>query len=64
MNKNESTMTAAPIDMEAAKREARRAYQKEWRRKNPDKVRANHDRFWAKKAAEMMAAAAEKEGEE
>ena len=36
MNNNKPTTTAAPIDMEAAKREARRAYQKEWRRKNPD----------------------------
>ena len=64
MNNNKPTTTAAPIDMEAAKREARRAYQKEWRRKNPDKVKANHDRFWEKKAAEMMAANAEKEGDE
>ncbi len=64
MNSNKPTTTAKPIDMEAAKREARRAYQKEWRQKNPDKVRANRERFWEKKAREMMAESGEKEGDE
>jgi len=31
---------------------ARRAYQKEWRKKNPDKVKASAARYWNKKAAE------------
>ncbi len=38
------------IELEAAK-DARRAYQREWRKKNPDKVRATTMRYWAKKAS-------------
>lgn len=30
--------------------ELRRAYQREWRRKNKDKVRANNLRYWERKA--------------
>lgn len=30
--------------------EARRAYQREWRRANPDKVKASAMRYWAKRA--------------
>lgn len=30
--------------------EARRAYQRKWRKANPDKVRANTMRYWAKRA--------------
>ena len=29
---------------------ARRAYKKEWRKKNPDKVREANERYWLKKA--------------
>lgn len=36
--------------------EARRAYQREWRAKNRDKIRASEDRFWLKKAAEQAQA--------
>lgn len=32
---------------------ARRAYQKQWRDRNKDKVREHQRRFWLKKAAEM-----------
>ena len=39
--------------------EARRAYQREWRSKNKDKVREHNRRFWAKKAAEMATHASE-----
>lgn len=39
-------------EIEQSAIEARRAYQREWRRKNPDKVKANTMRYWAKKAAE------------
>lgn len=35
--------------------EARRAYKREWARRNPDKVRAWHERYWEKKAAEQEA---------
>ena len=34
--------------------EARRAYQKEWRKKNPDKVREAQDRYWMNRAAKML----------
>ncbi len=40
-----------PSMSEAAK-EARRAYQRKWRMKNPEKVRAAQDRYWTKKAQE------------
>lgn len=30
--------------------ELRREYQREWRRKNKDKVRANNRRYWEQKA--------------
>lgn len=32
-------------------REARRLYQREWRSRNPEKVRALNARYWEKKAA-------------
>lgn len=37
--------------MNEAAAEARRAYRREWARKNPDKIRAQQERYWAKKAA-------------
>jgi len=37
-------------------RKARNAYMSEWRRKNPDKVKANTARFWERKAADAEAA--------
>lgn len=39
-----------------AAKAARNAYAKEWRRKNPDKVKAANARYWEKKAAEMKLA--------
>lgn len=33
-------------------KEARRAYKREWNRKNRDKVRAAQERYWNRKAAE------------
>lgn len=38
-------------------KEARRAYKREWARKNPEKVKAQQERYWKKKAAEQAAAA-------
>ena len=32
---------------------ARRAYKRQWARDNPDKIKAQQERFWAKRAAEM-----------
>ncbi|XKE59948.1 phosphatase (plasmid) [Sutcliffiella horikoshii] len=36
-------------------RKARRDYQREWRKNNPDKVKAYQKRFWEKKAKEKIA---------
>lgn len=33
-------------------RDARNAYMREWRKKNPDKVKAANTRYWEKKADE------------
>ena len=40
--------------------EARNAYAREWRAKNPDKVRKNNANYWLRKAGK--AALSEKEG--
>ncbi len=32
--------------------EARRRYKREWARRNPDKVRAQQERYWMRKALE------------
>ena len=32
---------------------AKRAYHKEWREKNKDKVKESNHKYWAKKAAEL-----------
>lgn len=37
-----------------AKREARRQYQRNWRKNNPDKVKAQRDRYWEKKGREYL----------
>lgn len=39
-----------------AAREIKNKYLREWRRKNPDKVKAANARYWEKKAAEMKLA--------
>lgn len=35
--------------------EAQRAYMREWRKKNKDKIKEHNARYWAKKAAQMKA---------
>lgn len=35
-------------------KKARAEYAREWRRKNPDKVREINRRYWEKKAAQMQ----------
>ena len=42
-------------DMQELKREARREYMREWRKNNPDKLKAAQERYWLKKAAEIAA---------
>lgn len=39
-----------------AAREIKNKYLREWRKKNPDKVKAANARYWEKKAAEMKLA--------
>lgn len=43
--------------------EARRAYKRAWAKKNPDKVKAQQERYWQKKAANQEQSA-EQEREE
>ena len=38
------------------RRAAKREYDRQWRKNNPDKVRAKNRRYWKKKAIEMQAA--------
>lgn len=40
---------------EALKREARREYAREWRKRNPERVKATQERYWMRKAAEIAA---------
>jgi len=35
-------------------REKQREYLREWRKKNPDKVKEYNKRYWRKKALEML----------
>ena len=39
-----------PEELEAARR-ARNEYQKQWRKRNPEKARESQARYWARKAA-------------
>lgn len=43
------------MDTQELKREARREYMREWRKKNPEKLRAAQERYWMKKASEIAA---------
>lgn len=47
--------------MESAAAEARRAYLREWRAKNKDRVRAYNARYWAKRAERANNEASRKE---
>lgn len=46
---------ATDTELTEAAREARAAYQREWRKRNPEKVRATQQRYWAKKARILQA---------
>ncbi len=37
-------------------KEARRAYKRKWAKENPEKIKAQQERYWAKKAAQIEAA--------
>lgn len=40
-------------------RATKNAYAREWRRNNPEKVKAIQERYWAKKTAQLQAAKAQ-----
>jgi hypothetical protein len=40
--------------LEEIAKEERRRYQREWRRKNKDKVKEHNQRYWKKKALERL----------
>ena len=42
----------AMSNLDEAAVQARREYQRQWRRNNPDKIRATNRRYWEKKARE------------
>ena len=42
------------MSMSEAAREARRAYKREWNRRNPDKVKAAQERYWNRKAQQTQ----------
>lgn len=48
------------IEMSPEAKEAKRAYERKWRKENPEKCRAIKQRYWEKKAA----AATEKKADE
>lgn len=43
-------------DMTEEAKAARRAYKREWARRNPDKVKAIQDRYWQRKAEQAQSA--------
>lgn len=49
----------AEMTLEERAREERREYFRQWREKNPDKVRENNRRYWEKRAAKKAEAARE-----
>lgn len=63
-NKNKKHLFAQHVQkgfaMNEKAKEARRAYRREWAKKNPDKVRAITERYWTKKAQAAEAAGKEK----
>lgn len=46
----------AELTLEEKAREERREYFRQWRAKNPDKVRENNRRYWEKRAAKRAEA--------
>lgn len=52
--KEEDTMKLVNEQLEELAREIQREYLREWRKRNPDKVREYNKRYWRKKALEML----------
>lgn len=55
---SKTTATTVPTIEEQAKK-SRAAYQREWRKKNPEKTKQYNMTYWMKKAQEQAAADAE-----
>ena len=47
--------------MDERARAARAAYQRAWRKKNPERVRAIHERYWQNKAESYQQEEAQRE---
>lgn len=45
-------------------KEARAAYQREWRKKNPERVREINERYWMRRAEKELAKRSERGGTE
>ena len=54
-------MTEPTNAQKEAARQARNAYLRAWRRKNPDKVKEMHEKYWLKKAEREAAKLEEEE---
>ena len=52
------------ISMTEQAKAARREYKKQWAKNNPEKVKAQQDRYWTRKAAEAAAQQAEQPPQE
>jgi len=52
--KEEDTMKLTDEQLEELAREKQREYLREWRKRNPDKVKEYNKRYWRKKALEML----------
>ena len=51
------------MNMNENAREAQRVYMREWRRRNPDKVREINQRYWMRRAERMKAKKGESEND-
>ena len=50
-------------EMTDAAREAQRAYMREWRKRNPERVREKNQRYWERKAKQFQDAERRKDGD-
>lgn len=62
MCQEKDNKTEGGFFMDEQAREERRKYQREWRRKNKDKVRVINQRYWVNRAQKRLAAQAEAKG--
>lgn len=52
------------LSMAEAAKELRRAYKRDWNRRNPDRVKAAQKRYWERKAAAAAKAAQDQNTDE